>query len=182
MRPHGFTVLAITATVLLGTLAIEIGHGIPDGTAELAAPSDAPSAAQPTQAPAADRTDAWVATILARPLFSADRRPPIDEATTDAAVVPDASPRLAGVLVSPAGKTAIFADPTGGKPIVVREGGRIGAYTVRAIEAGQVTLTGPQGVQVLRPAFAPGSAGPGSPAAAAPPPAGPVQAAIAPPP
>jgi hypothetical protein len=43
------------------------------------------------------------------------------------------------------------------------EGGRVGGYTVQSIEAGKVTLAGPGGPQVLRPAFdarAPGAAPP----------------------
>ena len=62
-------------------------------------------------------------------------------------------------------RSAIFAAAGTGRPAVVGEGGRVGGYTVQAIEAGQVTLAGPGGSQVLRPAFdarAPGAAPPPS--------------------
>lgn len=87
------------------------------------------------------------ATLLQRPLFSPSRRPP----PAAAVAAPDrhGPPRLAGVLIAPSGRRAIFADR-----VVVAEGGALGRYTVQAIEAGQVTLLGPDGPQVLRPAFA----------------------------
>jgi hypothetical protein len=180
MRGSGFALFALTAAALLGTLSLELGRGGADGTAGLAAPRAAPAPpAAPAQAPAMDRSEEWVATILARPLFSPDRRAPLDEAQSSA-TAPDVLPRLTGVLVSPAGKTAIFANPIGGKPIALREGGRIGGFTVQAIEAGQVTLTGPEGAKVLRPTFEPGRAGPGlpPPVAAAAPAEAPVQTAV----
>lgn len=56
--------------------------------------------------------------------------------------------------------------------MVVGKGGCIGGCTVQSIEAGQVTLAGPGGREVLRPAFdaralggaagLPGAAGPGA--------------------
>jgi hypothetical protein len=90
-----------------------------------------------------------VATILARPIFSPDRRP-IEHGVQ--AVTPGLT-RLAGVIVSPLGKTAIFAAFVGGKAIAVGEGGRVGAFFVEAIEAGVVLVTGPGGQQLLRPTF-----------------------------
>jgi len=173
VRSAGFALLALTATVLLGVLALELGLGSADEAASSAAPRLAPAAAAaPTQRPATDRTAEWVATILARPLFSPGRRPP-PEGAAPPSVAPtettdDALPRLTGVLVSPGGRIAIFADPAGGRPIVLQEGGRIGAFAVQAIEAGQVTLAGPAGVSVLRPTFDAGGDA-ASPAMPAPP-------------
>jgi hypothetical protein len=168
MRGSGFALLALAAAALLGILTLELDQGGADRSALLSTPR-AGAQAEPAPAPPANRTGEWVATILARPLFSPDRRPPPGDVQSSTAT-PDILPRLTGILVSPAGKTAIFADPTGGKPIVLREGDRIGAFTVQAIEAGQVTLTGPEGTQVMRPAFEAGSAASASPppAAAAP--------------
>lgn len=90
------------------------------------------------------------AVILARPLFNPNRRP-------DASVA-EAGPglaRLTGVITTTAGRSAIFAGPSGGKPIVVEEGGRIGPYVVGSIDGGTVTLIGPEGQRVLHPAFDP---------------------------
>jgi hypothetical protein len=97
-------------------------------------------------------TSASIDTILARPLFTPGRRPPSQPHAEPAPTTKAALPRLAGVLVSPAGKAAIFA---GGdtKPVVVHEGGRLGAYTVQSIEPGRVTLLGPGGTVVLQPTF-----------------------------
>jgi hypothetical protein len=98
-----------------------------------------------------DNLQAWVSPILARPLFSPDRRP---AAEMDNVAAPGAPhlPRLSGILIGPFGRSAIFAN-TGSKPIVLGEGGRIDAYTVKSIDAAQVQLEGPNGVQRLQPAF-----------------------------
>ena len=97
-----------------------------------------------------DRTQEWVATVLARPLFSPDRRPAM-EATAAATTGLPGLPRLAGIMVGPFGRSAIFAGDR--KPIVVQEGARIDAYTVKAIDAAQVRLLGPDGMRVLYPTF-----------------------------
>jgi hypothetical protein len=91
-----------------------------------------------------DNSSQWIDTILARPLFTPDRRPPHQPHVEAAPVAAVGPPRLAGVLISPAGKAAIFA-ADGPKPIVVHEGGKLGQYTVQLIEAGRVTLQGPGG-------------------------------------
>ena len=90
---------------------------------------------------------ALVGRILNRPLFNPDRRP----AAGSAGDGPANLPRLTAVLVSNRGKTAIFAAGADGKPVTLSEGGRVGDYTVRAIGAGQVTVAGPEGMQVVRP-------------------------------
>jgi hypothetical protein len=96
-----------------------------------------------------DLTPAHVATVLARPLFRPDRRPP---ALPDAAVGKAANlPRLTGIMIDGGGRRAIFADER--KPIVAVEGDRIGVYLVQAIAPGEVTVYGPEGQRVLRPAF-----------------------------
>lgn len=70
---------------------------------------------------------------------------------------------MTGVIVTPAGRRAIFVNGAG-KPTVVTEGERIGAYAVQSIEAGRVTLAGPDGQRVVATAFdpkpAPRTAGP----------------------
>jgi hypothetical protein len=105
----------------------------------------------PVQASETDHTLDWVATVLARPLFSPDRRPAAETATVGGSSVPGL-PRLTGILVGPFGRQAIFAT-NGRKPIVVEEGARIDAYTVKSIDVAQVRLLGPEGVRVLNPSF-----------------------------
>lgn len=90
--------------------------------------------------------------ILVRPLFASTRRPTVD-APSGPAPMPASLPRLTGIMVDGATRSAIFAATGGGRPIVVQEGGRVGGYTVQSIDAGQVTLDGPGGSQVLRPSF-----------------------------
>lgn len=96
----------------------------------------------------------YAATILARPLFSASRQPPHEAtplATSDAAPAPP--PRLSAVLVGPSDRTAIFVFDDTGKVAIAHEGSTVGPYTVRAIEAGQVQVDGPEGRLTLRPRF-----------------------------
>jgi hypothetical protein len=141
--------LLAVAGVLAVVIAWEIGDVPRDDVTpprpyDLMAPHAAPHAH-------ADDVQAWVGPILARPLFSPDRRPAADMATTAVAGVASL-PRLTGILVGPFGRSAIFASK-GSKPIVLGEGGRIDTYTVRSIDAAQVRLDGPNGVQRLRPVF-----------------------------
>ena len=113
-----------------------------------------PAPAAPASKPAADADDAGrrVAEVLARPLFSPGRRPAAEAAGPAAAAA--ALPRMTGVIVTPAGRRAIFVNGAG-KPTVVTEGERIGAYAVQSIEAGRVTLAGPDGQRVVATAFDP---------------------------
>jgi hypothetical protein len=100
--------------------------------------------------PAELRQD-WLQTVLARPLFEPTRRPVSTGTQPGPAAVP-ALPRLAGVLVSQAGREVIFAD-SDGKPTILREGASISGFKVLSISAGQVTVQGPNGQLVLRPSF-----------------------------
>lgn len=160
------------AVVLAGTIALELKGVVADDNAMIPTNSRLPAArAEPAAASAVtpapiergvDGRQAMVDGALARPLFAATRRPAATALiAAPAAAAPANLPRLAGVLVNGGSRRAIFAGAGGGKPIVAQEGSQVGAYTVQAIEAGQVTLIGPGGVQVVRPSFdtrAPGQA------------------------
>ena len=152
----------LTASVLLAaTLVVEIMQDQPDaaqppGRALLPA-SSPPASRTDNVVTQGDRSQKWVATILARPLFSLDRRPPAPSIAKDSGHAVAGIPRLAGILVTPTGRIAIFAATDGGKPIVVPENGRFGAYTVTAIEDGTVTLVGPEGTRRVLPSFASGA-------------------------
>jgi hypothetical protein len=137
------------ALMLAVVIAWEFGD-MPRDTVTPAGPYDTMATRVAPRAHA-DNVQAWVSPILARPLFSPDRRPAADMDTTAAAGMPGL-PRLTGILIGPFGRSAIFASK-GSKPIVLREGGRIDAYTVRSIDPAQVRLDGPNGVQRLQPAF-----------------------------
>lgn len=101
-----------------------------------------------------DSSRQQVERLFARPLFTQSRRPPADTPAS-AVVAPRLPrlPRLTGVTVSSAGSFAIFASNEGGKPIVVREGGQVGAAVIETVTAGQVTLRGPAGTAVLHTGF-----------------------------
>lgn len=94
-------------------------------------------------------------TIKERPLFVPGRRPAQKPATATAAAGTAASrelPRLTGVMVGPRGGVAIFALPDGKSRRAIT-GDTIGEYKIREISPGQVTLTGANGVRVMRPAY-----------------------------
>jgi hypothetical protein len=134
---------------LVAVIAWEISVG-PRTDVTSPRPPAAP-VASPAPAPAVDREREWVATALARPLFSPDRRP-ASVAATVATGGPSGPPRLTGTLVGPSERSAIFA-AAGRDPIVVHEGARIDGSTVTSIEPGQVRLQGPEGTRILRPTF-----------------------------
>jgi hypothetical protein len=143
--------LPCIALALGGVLYLEAGPGPSDTGAVEPAAGRMPEMVRPGQHPPAENVAPWVATILARPLFSPTRRPPAESAGPANAVAE--VPRLAGVLVSDTGGEAIFAQP-GQKPSVVRTGDRIGPYQVKSISAGEVTLAGPAGSVTMHPVFA----------------------------
>ena len=126
--------------------------------AEALAPAGQPSATMsngPAQAGAvaAERTERAVAalsTILQRPLFRADRRPAALARAVEPADDPPL-PRLAGTIVTPSTRTAIFAESATSKAAAVAEGGSLGAVEVVKIEAGEVTVQVAGSMHILRP-------------------------------
>ncbi len=96
-------------------------------------------------------TDDWAETVLTRPLFTPGRKPP-KTAPGQRAAASNGLPRLSGIMITAAGKRAIFA-PEGGKPLVLAEGAAIDEDTISAIHPDRVIVTGPKGELVLRPAY-----------------------------
>ena len=163
--------LSGTAAILVASVAWEILG--PDATSDSPIPRPPAPIAEVTKPVApAQQTNALLsdiaATVLARPLFSADRRAAPAAGATKATVTTDEFPRLTGVIVAPSGRGAIFADSSG-HPKIAHEGSTIGQFTVRAIAPGQVTLTSSEGDRVVRPSFTTSS--PPNTGAAPPPPA-----------
>jgi hypothetical protein len=155
---RAFAALGLVAAALVSVIALELEPTNEDPALPVIirrAPLVQTAHAHTPAAPS-DHTDEWVTTTLARPLFSRDRRPaPASSSPAAAAAEIDGLPRLTSVLVGPFGRIAIFAAAEGSKPLVLNEGGSLGAYSVNAIVPGQVTVKGPEGVRVLRPAFDP---------------------------
>jgi hypothetical protein len=143
--------LGVALILLAATLAWELSAFSARHPADLPRPP-VQSAASRTAEP--DHAAEWVSTIQERPLFSPARRPvQISAADAGGPAVPQGLPRLTGVLVGPFGRNAIFA-ADGSKPVVVTEGGKVDAWTVRSIEAGSVKVDGPGGAITLQPSFA----------------------------
>jgi hypothetical protein len=93
----------------------------------------------------------WAATITARPLFNIGRRPPKTAAHKNVVASSDL-PRLSGIMITPAGRRAIFS-PDSGKPLVLAEGAVLEDGTIRRIAADSVTIQSAKGDLVLRPSF-----------------------------
>ncbi len=141
--------LGLIAAALTVVIALEVGFALDDQSRVF------PPAVQPVAVVVAaphedDHSPHAVKTLLARPLFDQTRRPP---ASPSLVAVAPRLPQLTGVVVSPAGAFAIFANSDGGKPVVVREGDQVGFAVIETVAAGQVTLRGPEGILVLHPNF-----------------------------
>ena len=95
------------------------------------------AASQPQDEDTRDTAD-WVDTVLARPLFSVSRKPAKPDAA--ATIAGAGMPRLAGILVTPQGRRAIFAPEAGGKPLVVAEGGNVDDVKIVSIRPDRVIL------------------------------------------
>lgn len=154
MMQRSLVGLLALGVLLAATIALELTGGVADDGGMMAStPRSAP--ALPSRAAASpvleDDRQALVDGILARPLFATTRRPA--DAPAGPAPTPVGLPRLAGILVHGSSRSAIFAASGSARPVVIQEGGRVGSYIVQSIEAGQVTLVGPGGSQMLRPAF-----------------------------
>lgn len=152
-------VLLVAIAGLVTTLAWELGAFAAPDAPIVPRPHVAVAAAPAEAAP--DHTREWIAAILARPVFSPDRRPAAMAAAAGVRL-PEGLPRLSGVLVGPFGRSAIFA-VEGRKPLVVDEGARIDVWTVRTIDADAVEVVGPGGARTLHTSFA---SSPASPAGA----------------
>ena len=108
----------------------------------------------------------WVAAVLSRPLFTIDRRPAAPPASAPETPGSQALPRLAGIVVSASGRSAIFAG-TSYRSVVVMEGAAVGPWQVVAIRSDAVDVSGPQGERTVKPSY---SNDPPQAASAAPPP------------
>jgi general secretion pathway protein N len=91
--------------------------------------------------------DRWADTVLARPLFNADRRPERADKGHAAGLA-----RLTGIIIAGSSRSAIFA-AKGQKPAVVSEGGEIGGYRLLRISYDSVELGGATGTLILHPQF-----------------------------
>jgi hypothetical protein len=97
---------------------------------------------------AAEQADQIMAEILKRPLFTQGRQPPEEKVVK--AEPPQLQGRLAGVMLRPDLREALFTRP-GGRPIAVKEGQVIDGWTMAEIESDQVRLTSEFGEKIVKP-------------------------------
>jgi hypothetical protein len=141
--------LAMVCVVFAGLILVEIGsRGSDIPVVESRVPQVESKSVPPrTEKP---RLDDLIATALATPLFSPTRHPPEASAASDAADPGLTNVRLAGIVIEPDRRIAIFA-VTGGKPLVVTEGEAVQNWRVDSISPEQVSVIGPTGTRILEP-------------------------------
>lgn len=140
--------LGLAFLALSGVIAVEIvaGQPAPD---RLPNPIAAEKAKQtPGAVEPAFQNDVLLREILARPVFSPDRRPIASKARATSGLS-----RLTAIIITDSKQVAIFAAPSGGRPIAAEKGERIGAYEVRDITSAGVTVSGPDGTTIITPIF-----------------------------
>ena len=148
--------IAVLGLVLSWELATPEDRAAPADPASVAGPSKATRTTADKSAPREFDAEALAdiaASVTARPLFSPTRRPSSrSDKAVGSAAAREELPRLTGVIVGPSGGWAIFAGADG-KSHAAAAGDAIGAFKVRAIGPGVVTLTGSEGDRVLRPSY-----------------------------
>jgi hypothetical protein len=151
MIAGGVAGFSVAILLLGGTIAYEIAHRDAPYVRVSAAPARPSTAGTGGRvAPRRSDIDGSLSDILARPVFSPDRRPigPGPRSIVGLS-------RLTGIVVMGSRKVAIFAAPSGGKPVIAEEGSRINAYEVKSISDSGVTVVGPEGTTVMTPLFDP---------------------------
>ena len=139
-------VLLAAGSLLFGAwIVVQLSAGAADGVAVVpaAASRNGDDAKPPRIAPPAD---SLVTTILARPLFTPDRRPPASPQSPGADLK---DKRFAGIVIEPDRRLAIFA-VTGGKPLAVTEGDSVDGWQIESITAEKIALASTQGSRTLR--------------------------------
>jgi len=155
----GWFLVAGTGLLLAAGVGLDTTAPVDDGAPRAdfvpsARPQPAATPAPPGAEPVhADDTDAAVATILERPLFSRDRRPA--SAAAVAIQVDAPLPRLTGIVIGPEGARAFFAPTDGGRAKIVAVGGSLGPYRVTSIDATGVRIEGVGEPRTLVLAFGP---------------------------
>jgi hypothetical protein len=123
------------SAVLLLILIVEWAWPIP--SLAPGPPAPLPSLAARAVLPAR-QTAGWVSLILARPLFTINRRPAKSAAGPAAAAAGDA--RLCGIMISATLRRAIFAPEGGGKPLVLGEGASVNDSVIARILPDRVIM------------------------------------------
>jgi hypothetical protein len=153
-RRLALAALGSLAALLAGGVALELAGGLDDATA---VPDVAPTSVATAATEGADQVDAWSQTILDRPLFAPSRRPPQEEVPVETVEAPEVEapppviPRLAGIIVGPQSRRALFQPADGGKPLSLGEGDEIAGWVIEAIAVDGVRINGAEGQQTITP-------------------------------
>lgn len=97
-----------------------------------------------------ERLQKLVSVILARPLFTPTRRPPLRSGKKAEADVALADARLTGIVTHKDLRLAIFAIK-GKRPLALGVGDRVSGWQIERITPNSVALRGPAGVRDLAP-------------------------------
>ena len=141
-------VLALLCAALLGVIVweVDVGTAVPPAPPLIMAPVPE----RPGRDIGPSGPDPRLETILARPLFTPSRRPPVANMPPAALKMPEPGlPRLSAILAGPFGRRAIFEFPPGKRAVTVTVGDQIQEYRVQSIDERVVTLTGPAGQRRL---------------------------------
>jgi hypothetical protein len=156
-------ILLVFACLLFGVLIAAENDVDPAEDSPIIAASPRPAASPAAPLPSPARREDLLAVSLARPLFSHTRRPP-ETAQEDAGANLDlADKRLAGIVIEPDRRFAIFA-VTGGKPVTLSEGESVNGWRIDAITPTEISLTSPSGTKSLQPTLDPNRVIPERPA------------------
>lgn len=139
-----FVILIAACAVLLGQVVVELLPSDPE-SAGFEAPSK-PMPIEPMLASAAPKPEELSTTALAAPLFSRTRRPAEQAGAETVQELPDL--RLAGTIIEPGHRIAIFAVP-GAKPLVRSEGEALNGWRLENILPHAVSLSGRPGTRTL---------------------------------
>jgi hypothetical protein len=142
--------LLIAGCLLFASLiVVELNGGVAADAVMTEVPMRADASSAATQPePRADLDDLLRMT-LARPLFSATRRPP--QTTGNAAADPGLTDtRLTGIVTEPDHRLAIFA-VAGAKPVALTEGETVSGWRIDSISPREVSVSGPSGTKILQP-------------------------------
>jgi hypothetical protein len=147
----------IAALVLIGTIYLEL-HSSAEPDIATVTSGRSPLAGTVRAAPSLasmNVVQGWATTVLGRPLFRSDRRPP--QTAGEAVTKADDVLRLTGVITGPFGNRAIFMSGKNPQPIVAKEGTRLSDFVVRSIRPDEVVVDTDGNLRTLKPAFAEGA-------------------------
>lgn len=141
MPKLALSILAAGSIALAGIIALELKSGGSERTSS-PAPARAAAAVDPApKLPEGAHAMTYLNDILARPLFTISRRPaPRSDGASGAKAATPLKSRLAGIVVGPDGKEALFVESGKTKASSIREGEDIEGWTIEKIELERVTV------------------------------------------